>query len=165
MGGERASMKIKWTGNVPMIRCHLARLLNEWEKERLLDQNLHSCHLDAMIASQFPRKRIKFKPHTQRIKSCGQGIALHLDFEPQVRVLHRFHLVWLLVTLWTVAHQAPLPMGFSRHEYWSGLPCPTPGDLPHPVKEPVSFMSPALAGGFFTNSTIWEALWSTYTIT
>ena len=76
-----------------MILCHLARLLNEWEKERPLDQNLHSCHLDAMIASQFPRKRIKFKPHTQRIKSCCQEIALHLDFEPQARVLHCFNLV------------------------------------------------------------------------
>ena len=46
-----------------MILYHLARILNEWEKERLLDQNLCSCHLDTMIASHFPRKRIKFKPH------------------------------------------------------------------------------------------------------
>ena len=38
----------------------------------------------------------------------------------------------LFVTLWTVAHQAPLSMGFSRQEYWSGLPFPTPGDLPNP---------------------------------
>ena len=38
--------------------------------------------------------------------------------------------VWLFVNLWTVAHQAPLSMGFSRHEYWSGFPCPPPGDLP-----------------------------------
>ena len=41
-------------------------------------------------------------------------------------------------TLWTVAHQAPLPMGFSRQEYWSGLPFPSPGDLPHPEIEPGS---------------------------
>ena len=45
------------------------------------------------------------------------------------------------VTPWTVAHQAPLSMGFSRQEYWSGLPCPPPGDLPHPRIEP---KSPAL---------------------
>ena len=46
--------------------------------------------------------------------------------------------------------KAPLSMGFSRQEYWSGLPCPLPGDLPSPVIEPPSLRSPALAGGFFT---------------
>ena len=51
---------------------------------------------------------------------------------------------------WTVAPQAPLSMGFSRQEYWSGLPCPPPGDLPDPGIEPVSPISPALAGRFFT---------------
>ena len=60
------------------------------------------------------------------------------------------------MTLRTVAHQAPLSMGFSRQEYWSGLPCPSPGDLPDPGIEPVSLTSPALAGGFFTTSTTWE---------
>jgi len=49
--------------------------------------------------------------------------------------------------LWTVAHQAPLPMGFPRQEYWSGLPFPFPGDLPEPEIESVS---PTLAGRFFT---------------
>ena len=44
--------------------------------------------------------------------------------------------VQLSVTPWTVAHQAPLPMGFSRREYWSGLPRPLPGDLPNPGIEP-----------------------------
>jgi len=42
-------------------------------------------------------------------------------------------------------------MGFSRQEYWSGLPCPSPGDLPDPWNDPVSLTSPALAGGFFTH--------------
>jgi len=45
-------------------------------------------------------------------------------------------------------------MGFSRQEYWSGLPCPLPGDLPDPGIEPESLMSPALAGGVFTTSNI-----------
>ena len=58
--------------------------------------------------------------------------------------------------LWTVALQAPLSMGFPRQEYWSGLPCPPPRDLPNPSLEPMSFMSPALAGWFFTTSTTWE---------
>ena len=55
-----------------------------------------------------------------------------------------------------LACQAPLSMGFSRQEYLSGLPCPPPGDLPDPGIEPISLMSPALAGGFFTISTTWE---------
>ena len=47
------------------------------------------------------------------------------------------------VTLWTIAHQAPPSMGFSRQKYWSGLSCPPPGDLPNPGMEPLSFVSPA----------------------
>ena len=58
--------------------------------------------------------------------------------------------VRLFAALWPVAHQAPLSMGFSRQEYWSGLPFPPPGDLPHPGIEPLSLASPALAGRFFT---------------
>ena len=58
-----------------------------------------------------------------------------------------------------VAHQAPLSMGLSRQEYWGrgGLSCPPPGDLLDPGIEPMSLMSPALAGGFFTASATWEA--------
>ena len=48
---------------------------------------------------------------------------------------------------WTVACQAPLSMGFSRQEYWSGLPFPSPGDLLNPGIKPASLKSPALAGG------------------
>ena len=59
-----------------------------------------------------------------------------------------------LSTPWTVAHQAPLSVGFSRQECWSGMPCPPPGDLPDPGIEPAS---PALAGRFFTSSATWEA--------
>jgi len=64
----------------------------------------------------------------------------------------------LFVNTWTIAHKAPLSMRFSRQEYESGLPCPPPGDLPDQGIKPVSLMSPALAGGFFTASTTWEAL-------
>ena len=57
--------------------------------------------------------------------------------------------VQLFAAPWTVAHQAPLAMAFSRQEYWSGLPFPSPGDLSNPRIEPVS---PALTGGFFTTT-------------
>ena len=72
-------------------------------------------------------------------------------------VLSRFSCVRLFVTSWTVSHQTPLSMGFSRQEYWSGLPCPLPGDLPDPGTVPMSLVSPALAGRFFTISAPWEA--------
>ena len=62
------------------------------------------------------------------------------------------------VTPWTVAHQAPLSMGFSRQEYWSGVPLPSPGDLSDPGIEPSSLMPLALAGRLFTVRTTWEAL-------
>ena len=64
-------------------------------------------------------------------------------------MLSHYSHVWLFATAWTVAHQAPLSMGFSRQEYWSGLPRPPPGDLPNPGVEPKSPVSPALAGRFF----------------
>ena len=59
-------------------------------------------------------------------------------------------------TSWTTARQATLFMGFSRQEYWSGLPFPLPGDGPRPGIEPMCLMSPALAGGFFTTSVTWR---------
>ena len=64
--------------------------------------------------------------------------------------------VRLFVTLWTIACQAPLSLGFSRQEYWSELLCPLPGNFPDSGIEPASLLSPALAGGFFTTSAIWE---------
>ena len=54
------------------------------------------------------------------------------------------------VTSWTVAHQAPLSMGFFRQEYWSGLPFPPPDDLPDPGIKPTSPASLSLTGTFFT---------------
>ena len=61
-----------------------------------------------------------------------------------------FNCVQLFVTPWPIACQAPLSMEFSRQEYWSGLPFPTPGNLPDRGVEPVSPASPALAGKFST---------------
>ena len=67
-------------------------------------------------------------------------------------VLSYFSHVQLFATLWIIVRQAPLNMGFSRQEYWSGLPCPPPGDLPNPGIKPTSLLSPALADEFFTTS-------------
>ena len=72
-------------------------------------------------------------------------------------MLSHFSHVRLFATPWTVALQAPLSVGFSRQDYWSGFPCSPSGDLPDLGIKPESLMSPTLAGGFFTTSTIWEA--------
>ena len=65
-------------------------------------------------------------------------------------VLSHFSHVQLFTTLWTVAYQTSLSMGFSRQEYWSGLPCPPPGDLHDARIELVPLMFPGLTGMFFT---------------
>ena len=76
------------------------------------------------------------------------GELLHIF---NIQLIHYFFLllscfsrVQFFVTPWTVAYSAPLSMEFSRQEYWSGLPCPSPGDFPDPKIQPCSRMSPAL---------------------
>ena len=85
----------------------------------------------------------------------------HMDFkwnkESIRKFCHFFHVMCPVAQLclfrasWTLAHQAPLPMGLPRQQYWSGLPFPSPGDLPHPGISPESPASLALAGGLFTS--------------
>ena len=70
--------------------------------------------------------------------------------------LRSFSRVQLFVIPWTAARQAPLSLGFSRQEYWNGLPFPPLGDFPDPGIKPGSLISPVLAGGFFTTSATWE---------
>ena len=70
-----------------------------------------------------------------------------------------FSRVQLFVALWTVTCQAPPSMGFSRHEYWSGLPCPPPGFLPDPRIGPKFLRYLALAGGFFTPAPPGKPIW------
>ena len=71
----------------------------------------------------------------------------HFGSYSDCMLLSRFSSVWLFATQWTVACKAPLSMGFSRQEYYSGLPCPPPGDLPDPRDR--TCVS-CIAGGFFT---------------
>ena len=74
------------------------------------------------------------------------------DTIPKEKKVKSLSSVQRFATPWTVAYQVPLSVGFSRQEYWSGLPFPSPGDLPNPGIEPSSLVSSALAGGFFTTA-------------
>ena len=93
------------------------------------------------------------------LRGCRISIHLQVQLVSRVACVHAksFSRVLFFATLWTVAHQALLPMQFSRQEHWSESLCPPPGDLPDPGIEPMSLMSPALAAGFFTTSATWEA--------
>ena len=71
----------------------------------------------------------------------------HTHTHTYMCVLSHFRRLRLFAAPWTAAHQAPLSVGFSRQEYWSGSPCPPPGDRPDPGIEPRS-LSPAFAGRF-----------------
>ena len=81
------------------------------------------------------------EPHSAQL--LGQKVPELCPFH----VLSYFSYVRLFATLWSVACQAPLCMGFSRQEYWNGLLCPPPGDLPKPGIEPMSPVSPELQVG------------------
>ena len=86
-----------------------------------------------------------------------ESLLSYLEIKENTEAYGNFHVVIVVVlsliqlqlfaTSWTVALQAPLSMGFSRQEHWSGLPFPSPRDLPNPG---IKSISPALAGGFFT---------------
>ena len=96
-----------------------------------------------------PPSRACLPPPTSQPSRSSQSWA------PTSHLFHTWmHAGVLFATPWTVAHQAPLSMGFSRQPYWTGLPFPPPGDLPNPGIKSLSFESPALAGRFFTT---WEA--------
>ena len=100
-------------------------------KEPFLDFQVATYHLLLTLPMPF-------------VQLAGRGTSVAYKVALAVESLSH---VWLFVTPWTVTHQAPLSMGFSRQEYWSGSPFLPPGDLPNPGIEP---MSPALAGGLFT---------------
>ena len=88
------------------------------------------------------------------VRPLGLGFCWYLCmgylFQPVRAWLSCFSRVLLFATLWAVARQASLSLGVSRQVYWSGLPCPASGDPLNPGIEPISLMSPALAGRFFT---------------
>ena len=89
----------------------------------------------------------------QRPEICTTPLGRYLLLVLNSNHTQSLSCVWLFAIPWTIAHQAPLSTEFSRQEYWSGLPLPTPGDLPNPRIKLASLASPALADKFFTTST------------
>ena len=89
-------------------------------------------------------------PHTTQAHLPPSLLLSSFCASSHLPVISHFSHVRLCETLWTVAHQAPLTMEFSRREYWSGLPRPSPGDLPDPGIKSASLTSLALT--FFTTS-------------
>ena len=133
---------------IELFTCGPGRLLCTWPPSRL--GGCAGLHLSQGWASL---QRASRAPWRQRCTPASAG-----SIGPAVYVLSRFSRVRLFATPWAVASQAPLSMGFSRQDYWNGLPCPPPGDLPNPEIEHTSLTSPALAGQVFTTSATWEAL-------
>ena len=110
-----------------------SRVLDQQKKEhfkqRVFEQLLCTCDLPHLTGESF---QVLWAVRAKSLQSCP--------------------------TLWAVACQAPLSMGFFRQEHWNGVPFPFPGDLPNSGIEPVSLMAPELVGGFLTISATWEAL-------
>ena len=104
---------------------------------------------------------IVIKPQEKKIKDGGRGRSTKINPKQLTNVcytvLSHFNHVQFFATLWTVACHAPLSMGFSRQEYWSGLPCFSPGDLPNSGNRTFISTFPVLASRRFTTSAMWEA--------
>ena len=110
------------------------------------------------LTSPLPPSNLSVAAVVSTSHSWREKPEAHLPLYPWVCVcvLSCFSCVRLFSMIWTIAHQASLSMGFFRQEYWSGLSCPPPGDLPDTGIKPLSSASPALAGEFFTTSATWE---------
>ena len=99
----------------------------------------------SLLSWLFPKFHIKLGSSYSKCSWLTFSVILLLILVFSFPLVRRcFSHVRLFVTLWTMAHQAPLSKGFSRQEYGSGVPCPPPGNLPDPGIEPTSLTSPAL---------------------
>ena len=124
------------------IKCYIAL----WKYLEILWKSLkHSLLKVIIINTGLHLPVLTWKPKWIMTNAPQLVLPYYGKSESEVKLLS---CVWLFVTLWTVAHQAPPSMGFSRQEYWSGLPFPSPGDLPDPGIEP---RSPALQADALTS--------------
>ena len=120
----RGQMRMRWVDGV--IDSMDMSLSKPWET--LKDREAWHAAVCDITELDTAKQRTPTKLHVSENSHSYVGM----------RVLGRFSCVQFFVTPWTVAHQAPLSMGFSRQEHWSGLPCPSPEDLPNPGIKPES---------------------------
>ena len=126
------------------MRYHLTR--SEWPSPK----NLQTINVAEGVEKREPSYTVG--GYVNWHSHCGEQCADSLKSSSKAAmcacVLSYFSWVRLLTTLFTLACQATLSRIFSRQEYWSGVPCPPPGDLPNPGIEPSSLTSSALTGGY-----------------
>ena len=145
-----------------VLRPHLLNQKLSWAQQAMINNPSRWFHCPSLLLFTNSSsliwelvKHAKFQALPQTCCCAWESVFEHASQE----ICSSSH-VQLFVTQWTVAHQAPLSLGFSRWGYWSGLPYLPLGDLTNAGIEPTSLMSSALAGSFFTASTTWEAPYS-----
>ena len=138
------------------VECNLAHFLY-WILSGFVSNTFWGQILAKSKLSKFPiLLHCKACSFSRSVHSAHKWHKTYVCVCVHMCMLSCFSHVQLFATPWTVAHQAPLSMVFPRQEYWSGLPFPSPGDLPNPWIKPASLKSPALAGRFFTTRATWE---------
>ena len=124
----------------------------------MLSNHFILCSPLLLLHSIFPRMSfLMCQLFTSGNNNKSKGVCVCVCVCVHAHMLSHLSRVRLFVTLWTVAHQSPLSMEFSRYEYWSGLPFPSPEIFPDPGIELASLMSSALASRLFPTSATWEA--------
>ena len=142
--GIHESLLPSWTSLPPPTLSHPSRLSQSTSLNSLCHTaNSHWLWILHMVMYMFQGYSLNF--FTLSFPLCIHKSLLYVCISLACMLSH-FSCVLLFATPWTVACQAPLSMGFSRQEYWSGLPCPPPTDLPTPGIKPTWVMSPALQG-------------------
>ena len=126
----------------------MPNIINYWSFNQEKRQERRGITTEKEAKNQFfSRKHGWPLEKRKRIYSYIIRLSSKTSLNINIIVVQSLSHVWFFAILWTVACQAPLPMEISRQEYWSGLPFPSPGNLPDPETEP---MASALAGRFFT---------------
>ena len=137
---------------VPQMVKHLPAIWEPWVRSLGWEDPLEKAMaISNILAWKTPYMEEPGVYSPRGCKELDTTEQLHFPF------LSHFSHVWLFVALRATAHQAPLAVEFSRQECCSGLPLPSPGDLPGPGIEPMSLMSLALTSRYFTTSATWEA--------
>ena len=123
------------------LKGHLISYATPWNESTWIKKDKSFSLVEENIYIRIKHSFIHLLKNNKHLRSDNNVLSSILS---TTCMLSHFSCVRLFGTLWTVAHHAPLSMGFSRQEYWSEMPCPPPGDLPDPGIKPASPVSPVL---------------------